>query len=625
MWRKFLISSLLLILSFFIVSDTTFAKSNVHINNPKQVYTYDKMTSDVKTLAKDYPDLIEYKSLGKTAYGRDIWAMKVGKGDSVLLVTSSHHAREWISTNLTMRMASVYADAYQNNRSINGYNIKDTLDNTTIWFIPMVNPDGVTLQQLGVTAFPQNSRAQLIKMNAGSSNFKRWKANAQGIDPNRNYKTNYWYRPFGGPSPSWHNYKDSKPEQIAEVQAVVKLTNEVNPEILIDYHSSGEVLYWEYKKSYPNQQRDLKISSQVAKMTGYRLMRSQSDPKAASVDWFIGKHSKPGMTIELGRFAGDTNVPLSAFDRIWNQNQAVPLYVASESYKLWLNKQKYIPLEGVRADLVKKTPLYTKSMQKTNLVLSPQRVSVLGEKANWYLIKTYAGDMWIDKKYTKEYEFKGFVDFKENAYWSESMLWSIDKKLISGMKVGNRNYLKPMDPLTEAQFLTILYRFAAPLEVAKSVPQSKHWAATAYEWAAKHELRVKGSIDNLNAANATITRGEMAQLLAAYHLKQPSISVQEAVQFMYDAELSSGYDKDNQTFESYRVNEKLLRAHISSFLMNYERYLESNVETKKVEVEVEGEDEIESHITTDDVEVSEINDDENLEEIQEELQEEEEV
>lgn len=590
MWRKIITSSLLFFLCLFLVSNPTYAKSNVHINNPKQVYTYEKMTSDVKRLAKDYPDLIEYKSLGKTAYGRDIWAMKVGKGDATLLVASSHHAREWISTNLTMRMASTYASAYKNNRSINGYNVRETLDHTTIWFIPMVNPDGVTLQQLGLNAFPKKNHAQLIKMNGGSKNFKRWKSNAQGIDPNRNYNTNDWRKISSGPkTPSWHNYKGTRPAQIAEVQAVAKLVNEVNPEIFVDYHSSGEVLYWEYKKKYPNQQRDLKISTKVANMTGYKLMRSRSMPMASSVDWFMEKYGKPGMTPEIGRYAGNTNVPVSAFDRIWKQNEAVPLYVASESYQLWLNKQKYISLKDIRADLLQRTPLYSKPMKRANISLSPQRVSVVGEKANWYLIKTYKGNMWIDKKYTKEYEYRGFVDFKEDAYWAEPILWSVDKKLISGFKANNRNYLKPMDPLTEAQFLTILFRYAKPEELASTVPQSKYWASTSYQLASKYQLRVKGGINNLEMANATITRGEMAQLLAAFHFERPSISLEEAVQFMYDAELSEGYDSTNKTFENFGVNNKLLRAHISTFFMKYEKYLELTAK-KELFDEDDGED-----------------------------------
>lgn len=57
-----------------------------------------------------------------------------------------------------------------------------------MWFVPMVNPDGVTLQQEELKAFPISLHASLLEMNEGSKNFKRWKANAKGIDLNRQYK-----------------------------------------------------------------------------------------------------------------------------------------------------------------------------------------------------------------------------------------------------------------------------------------------------------------------------------------------------------------------------------------------------------------------------------------------------
>lgn len=55
----------------------------------------------------------------------------------------------------------------------------------------MVNPNGVTLQQRGLNAFPKKDHANLIRMNAGSKNFKRWKANAKGVDLNRNFSVDW--------------------------------------------------------------------------------------------------------------------------------------------------------------------------------------------------------------------------------------------------------------------------------------------------------------------------------------------------------------------------------------------------------------------------------------------------
>lgn len=562
-------------LFLFTFSNTTMAQSKYYISTPKQEYTYEKMTRDIQQLVKYYPELVEYKSIGKTAYGRDIWAMKVGKGDATLLVTSSHHAREWMSTILSMHMAYKYAASYQSNQSIEGYNVKEVLDHTTIWFIPMVNPDGVTLQQQGLSAFPKQDHKQLIKMNNDSRDFTRWKANAQGIDPNRNYDVD-WNRIQNSPAnPSWRNHKGSKPGQIAEVKAVMKLVDEVNPEMLLDYHSSGEVLFWDYKIEYKTKQRDRIIANKIAGMTGYKLMFAQNKATGASTDWFIHKFGKPALTPELGKFAGETNLPLSAFDRIWKQNEAVPLYSAVESYQLWLQKQELVYLRDVRVDLLKKTPLYSKPLKSANQTLNPQRVSVVGEMADWYLIKTDKGNMWIKKDNTKEYAVQGFVDYKEGQYWSEPILWSVNKGLIFGSVVNNRRYLKPMDNLTEAQFLAILFRYAKPDELSTTVPQSNHWASVPYQLATKYELPVEGSLENMKKANQPIARGKMAQLLASLHFSDPNISLEESVQFMYEANISNGYDASNKTFENFGVDNSLKRGHISTFFMKYDDFLQN--------------------------------------------------
>ena len=126
------------------------------IVNPNKTYTYTQMGKDIAALKKAYPDLVQVKVIGTSEYGRKIYAVGLGKGSANVFINGSHHAREWLTTTLNMYMIEKYAAAYKGNQKISGYNAKSLLNSSTIWFVPMVNPDGVTLQQQGLKAFPKS-------------------------------------------------------------------------------------------------------------------------------------------------------------------------------------------------------------------------------------------------------------------------------------------------------------------------------------------------------------------------------------------------------------------------------------------------------------------------------------
>lgn len=311
-------------------------KNDAGIVNPHKTYTYNNMASDIKKLKNAYPDLITYKSVGKSEYGRNIYAISIGKGNATAFINGSHHAREWLTTNLNMYMIEEYAKAYERNSKIGGYSARSILNSTTLWFIPMVNPDGVTLQQHGLQAFPKSTHNSLIRMNNGSKNFKRWKANAKGVDLNRQYNAGWATIKNNPGKPYYENYKGKSPHTAAETKAVLKLVNEINPQIAVSYHSSGRILYWNYKQPPANYSRDHIYAKRIGKLTGYSLVYPGPNPSGGGfTDWFIHTKKRPAFTPEISPYVGPTNVPLSEFPRVWRENRAVGLYVGQESAKLY--------------------------------------------------------------------------------------------------------------------------------------------------------------------------------------------------------------------------------------------------------------------------------------------------
>ena len=310
--------------------------TTVSFVNTGKTYTYNQMVLDIKNLSKAYPDLITYKVVGKSEYGRNLYAVSLGNGKPTTFINGSLHAREWITSMLNMNMIEEYAKAYKQNKNIDGYNARNILNNTTIWFMPMVNPDGVTLQQQGLNAFPKKDHDALIRMNAGSKNFKRWKANAKGVDLNRNFSVD-WKTVSGNVSkPNYQNHKGSSAASASETKAVIKFVKEIDPQMTINYHSSGEILYWGYNQKGARYTRDLNYARQISRMTGYYVMPPEGYPSGGGfLQYFTETYKRPSLTPELSPYVGNTNVPISTFTRIWNQNKAVGLYAAQESAKLY--------------------------------------------------------------------------------------------------------------------------------------------------------------------------------------------------------------------------------------------------------------------------------------------------
>lgn len=310
--------------------------SQADIIDTSDVYTYESLTEDLFELSKMHPNIITYKSLTTTPYGRKIWAIKVGKGETTILLHGAHHAREWMTSTLLMKMIEAYADAYKTNQTVGGFHPK-ILDDVSIWFVPMVNPDGVALQQFGLFAFPSYIQPSLIEMNEGSINFNRWKANLHGIDLNRQYPANWENLKGVSKKPSYQFYKGIQPLEAEEVKALVDFTYEIKPEIVVSYHSSGNMLYWGFYQWGLTHTTNFAteyytIAERVSDITKYKIEEPESYQQGGGyTDWFVEEFEKPAFTVEIGSLIENNSLPLDAFPGIWERNKGIGLFVATKA------------------------------------------------------------------------------------------------------------------------------------------------------------------------------------------------------------------------------------------------------------------------------------------------------
>ncbi|MGF7046516.1 g-D-glutamyl-meso-diaminopimelate peptidase [Paenibacillus sp. DS2015] len=407
-----LVFCLLITALFSLPSALSAAEFSSNIVKPKQIYTYEVMTRDIQALAKQYPDLIRYSSAGKSEYDRDLWLMEVGRGPVNVLLNGSHHAREWITTALLMEMTENMAISDRKDAKWGDYQIRDLLDHVTFQIVPMVNPDGVTLQQKGLDAFPKTVHAALLKMNGGSSNFKRWKANAKGIDLNRQYPADWKNIKNASSAPYYMNYKGKKPLEAKETQTMVKLATALKPAIAVSYHTSGEILYWNYKTLAKNLKRDQAFATAYSKMTGYRMVKPVAQPSGGGfTDWFIENFGQPALTPELSPYAGERDVPLSNWERIWKLHKADPWLIGTTAVQIEMDKLQAEKATGW-IELTKEMTAYKSPMLDAltlgKLVIGNYEVT--RSKGSWIEIKSNGLRYWISDLYSRKLSAKEIAE-----------------------------------------------------------------------------------------------------------------------------------------------------------------------------------------------------------------------
>lgn len=177
----------ILLLSNMTSTGTLIHNKNISNNATKVDHfysTYEELTDLLTKLHTQYPDIFTYYSLNKTYQGRDIWVVKISdnvqinESEPQILFLGGVHGNERPGFQAVIFSFQAIVENYTTpcvNESFTA-RIRKIVNSTELFFIPMVNPDGIE-------AFTRKN----CKPNPCLFGEQR----LRGVDINRNYDYNW--------------------------------------------------------------------------------------------------------------------------------------------------------------------------------------------------------------------------------------------------------------------------------------------------------------------------------------------------------------------------------------------------------------------------------------------------
>ena len=279
------------------------------------LYEYETMEKELRNLLYQYQEKLWIDSLGKSFDDREIYRIIVGNKNAgrKLLFTGTIHGREYMTAKLLVKQTEYFLQNICKN-GIENYDV-------AIHIIPMVNPDGAALCHRGINGI-RNKKLKEKLLEMKEEDFMKWKSNARGVDLNRNFAAFWEEYQCEIQEPSSEQYKGECPESEVETKFLTKLTRKEKFQATISYHSSGEVIYWDFGQQGKLREDTKKLAKIIGDTTGYELIEGwDTTAPAGYKDWALLEMKIPSVTIEIGK--GDSPLLEGEFPEIWEKNKNV--------------------------------------------------------------------------------------------------------------------------------------------------------------------------------------------------------------------------------------------------------------------------------------------------------------
>ncbi len=363
--------------------------------------TYSEMLEVLDSMYSKFPNLITQRApIGTTAdttwMGNRIQWLKISDNPNIdeaepeVLFTSLHHAREPNSLSQNLFYMWYLLENYATDSEI-AYLVNET----EIYFIPCVNPDGYLLNEQS-----NANGGGMVRKNARDNDNNGIYNNQDGVDLNRNYGHEWGYDNTGSSNnPSSQTYRGIAAFSEPETRAVRDFCNAREIQITLNYHTYGNLLIhpWGYTDVITSEHETFRMLGLEMTQYNHFTFGTGSETVGYTVngdsdDWMYGETVSKGriysMTPEIGT-QSDGFWPLSSdIDNlnksVMHQNLSVSRLVLNYVEGIDLSANDILNASGTLAfEFVKKglmagdvTVAFNSLNPNLNITFSPQILSL---------------------------------------------------------------------------------------------------------------------------------------------------------------------------------------------------------------------------------------------------------
>ena len=273
-------------------------------------YTYNEMLAQLDSMRAHYPTLISVKqqiSTFSTIEGRHLYYVRISDNPDVdesepeVLYCGLTHAREPMGMQQLIFFMWYLLENYNTNTEIH-----QLLDNTELYFVPIVNPDG----------YEYNHATDPYGGGMWRKNRRNNGGGIYGIDLNRNYGYKWGYDNIGSSNnPSDETYRGTAGFSEMETQAMKWFCEHRHFVLSIDYHCYGNILLYPWSYEYNLYTSDSLLYKAYSKLMTHENGYVYGTPNqtvgyvsnGASFDWYYGEQSTKNKIIGLSPEVGNGN------------------------------------------------------------------------------------------------------------------------------------------------------------------------------------------------------------------------------------------------------------------------------------------------------------------------------